>query len=116
MKVASALALFAALFSLAACNGNRTFMEQDDAEATIASETGIPAPLPKDILYVSKCLINGKLYARPSFDGTVLAYFDTSQQIYVIDTTQAVFVKARLLQDTSTQTGYIPKAILPERP
>ncbi len=110
MKTAAVIFSFA-LLSLAACS-DKKFIGQDEAVATIASETGIPVP--EDALYTAKALISGKLYARPSFDGTVLAYFDTSQQLYVIDTTESVFVKARLRQDTVTHTGYIPKAILPE--
>ena len=97
------------------CSDRSELAGHDDAEATIANESGTPAPLPKDVLYASRALISGKLYARPNFEGTVLAHFDTSQQLHIIDTTDNIFVKARLPHDTSSQTGYIPRAILPER-
>lgn len=115
MKLAFALSVFAAVLGTTSCNDSTSILGHDGAEATIANETGTPAPLPKDVIYTSRSLISGKLYARPSFDGTVLAYFDTLQQLHVIDTTDNVFVKARLLQDTGAQTGYIPRAILPEQ-
>jgi hypothetical protein len=98
-----------------ACNDHNRFKAQDDAEATIANETGAQAPLPKDVIYTSSSLINGKLYARPSFDGTIISHFDTSQQLHIIDTSDNVFVKVRLQQDTALHTGYVSKAILPEQ-
>ena len=115
MRPFFAFAAFAALLGSASCNNHSHDIGHDDAAATIASETGVAAPLPEDVLYSSKALISGKLYARPSFDGTVLAHFDTLQQLHIIDTTGSIFVKARLLHDSSAKTGYIPKAILPER-
>ena len=115
MRFAFALTAFAALLVASSCSHDSDFVAHDGSEATIANETGTAAPLPHDVLYTSRALIGGKLYARPSFDGTVLAHFDTSQQLHIIDTAATVFVKVRLLHDTSSQTGYIPKAILPER-
>jgi len=115
MKLAFAIPVFAAVLGTSSCNDRGSAIGHDGAEATIANETGASAPLPKDVIYTSRSLISGKLYARPSFEGTVLAHFDTTQQLYVLDTTNNIFVKARLLHDTATQTGYIPKAILPEQ-
>lgn len=115
MRSVIAFTAFAALLVAFSCNDSSHSVGQDNAEATIASETGTPAPLPNDVIYSSRALISGKLYARPSFDGTVLAHFDTSQQLHIIDTAGDIFVKVRLLHDTSSQTGYIPRAILPEQ-
>lgn len=115
MRTFIAFTAFAALLGIFGCNDNGHAVGQDSATATIASETGVAAPLPEDVLYSSKALVGGKLYARPSFDGTVIAHFDTLQQLHIIDTTGDIFVKARLLHDSSAKTGYIPKAILPER-
>lgn len=115
MRFAFALTSFAALLVASSCNDNSDSVGHDGAEATIANETGTAAPLPNDVVYSSRALISGKLYARPSFDGTVLAHFDTSQQLHIIDTASNIFVKVRLLHDTSSQTGYVPRAILPEQ-
>ncbi|WP_161889895.1 hypothetical protein [Pontibacter russatus] len=115
MRLFFAFVAFAALLGAASCNDSSHDIAHDDAAATIASETGVAAPLPDDVLYSSKALISGKLYARPSFDGTVLAHFDTLQQLHIIDTTGGIFVKARLLHNSSAKIGYVPKAILPER-
>jgi hypothetical protein len=98
------------------CNDGGRLRSQDNTEATIANEAGRQAPIPKDVIYTSRSLINGKLYARPSFDGTIIAHFDTLQQLYITDTTHHVFVKARLQHDTTLITGYVSKAILPQRP
>ncbi|WP_246000586.1 SH3 domain-containing protein [Pontibacter diazotrophicus] len=100
---------------LLACNDSNRHNPEGDAEATVASEAGEPAPLPKDVIYASSPLISGNLYARPSFGGTIIAHFDTSQRLHIIDTTDNVFVKVRMQQDTSTHTGYISKIILPEQ-
>lgn len=88
---------------------------QDQEQATIASETGRPAPLPADVVYVTKSLINGKLYSQPNFEAASIAYFDTTQQLYILDTTHTMFAQARIQQDTSTYTGFVPKTILPEQ-
>jgi len=73
-------------------------------------------PLPADVLLVTRPLINGQLYSRPSFEGTSLVHFDTTQQIQVLDTTSnAIFVKARIRKDTAAFTGYVSRAILPEK-
>lgn len=109
------ISLALALMSFSCSDSGRN-ADQDNAEAaTIANETGESVPLPRDVIYASKPLISGNLYARPSFGGTIIAHFDTSQQLHIIDTTDNVFVKVRLLQDTSTHTGYISKIILPEQ-
>lgn len=115
MKSALSFISFATTLLLFSCNDSERYTEQDNAEATIATEAGEPAPLPRDVIYASRPLISGKLYARPSFGGTIIAHFDTSQQLHIIDTTDNVFVKVRMLQDTSTHTGYISKIILPEQ-
>ena len=114
MKFTLPFTVLTAVLLSFSCSDSGRFTERDDAEATIASETGEPVPLPKDVLYASKPLISGKLYARPSFGGTIIAHFDTSQQLHVIDTIDNVFVKVRLQQDTTTHTGYMSKVILPE--
>lgn len=111
----STLQLFFLASVLLSCNGSNHQSGQEDAETTIANETGAPAPLPKDVIYASSPLISGNLYARPSFGGTIIAHFDTSQRLHIIDTTDNVFVKVRMIQDTSTHTGYISKIILPEQ-
>lgn len=110
----STISLALALLSFS-CNDSGREEQDNLEEAPIANETGEPAPLPKDVIYASKPLISGNLYARPSFGGTIIAHFDTSEQLHIIDTTDNVFVKVRLLQDTSTHTGYISKIILPEQ-
>lgn len=116
MRVLTTLLVSAASLCLLACHDSSTAGNHaEEAETKISSAASKLLPMPKDVLYTSRSLISGSLYARPSFDGTVLARFDTSQQLYVVDTTDNIFVKAHLLQDTSLQTGYVPKAILPER-
>ncbi|GAB3538806.1 hypothetical protein GCM10027443_34520 [Pontibacter brevis] len=113
MKPALPFTLLTVALLFFSCNNNDRNTAQGDAEATTASRTEEPVPLPKDVIYASKPLISGNLYARPSFGGTIIAHFDTTQQLHIIDTTDNVFVKVRMLQDTSTQTGYISKVILP---
>ncbi|ARS36758.1 hypothetical protein [Pontibacter actiniarum] len=103
-----------ALLCLSACSGNKD-TDLEDEQATVASETGAPTPLAPDVLYATKPLISSKLYSQPDFQASSLAYFDTAQQINVLDTAHAMFVKARIRQDTTTITGYVPKTILPER-
>lgn len=115
MKRTLPLISLVTVFLAFSCNSSDHYTEQDNAEATVTDEAGEPAPLPKDVLYASKPLVSGKIYARPSFGGTILAHFDTSQQLHIIDTTGTVFVKVRMLQDTSTHTGYMSRIILPEQ-
>lgn len=90
-------------------------MEQDSSEATVASETGTNVPLPEDVLYATKPLINGEMYSRPDFESPALASFDTTQSIHILDSTNAIFVYARIKKDTALLTGYVPKTILPEQ-
>lgn len=99
---------------LSACSGRDEYA-RDEAQATIASETGQPTPLPADVMYSTKPLINGKLYSKPNFEASSVAYFDTTQQIYILDTSDDMFAKARIRQDTAHYTGYVPKTILPEQ-
>ncbi|MCC9138767.1 hypothetical protein ACFSKU_03585 [Pontibacter silvestris] len=106
--------LFTILLTASSCQERGNNLADDDSEATIASETGA-ASLQADVLALTKPLINGALYNRPSFDGQMLTHFDTSQQIQVLDTTDNMFVKARIAKDTTAFTGYVPKAILPEK-
>ncbi|MFD3001351.1 SH3 domain-containing protein [Pontibacter toksunensis] len=114
MKPGLSIISLALIFLSLSCNNSGREEQDNPEETTIANETEA-APLPKDVIYASKPLISGILYARPSFGGTIIAHFDTSQQLHIIDTTDNVFVKVRLLQDTSTHTGYISKIILPEK-
>ncbi|WP_114777432.1 hypothetical protein [Botryobacter ruber] len=72
------------------------------------------ADLPPDVLEMTKPLIKGRLYKEASLEQGTVINFDTSQQILVLDTTDALFVKARIVKDTSAYTGYVLKAILPE--
>ncbi|MCX2741251.1 hypothetical protein [Pontibacter anaerobius] len=102
-----------AVFCLSACSGSGDYAHEE--EATVASETGQPAPLPADVIYVARPLISGKLYSQPDFEAGAIAYFDTTQRIFVLDTSNAMFVKARIRQDTSQHTGFVPKTILPDR-
>ncbi|AKD05529.1 hypothetical protein PKOR_05025 [Pontibacter korlensis] len=101
-------------FCLSSCSGGGNDV-QDGEQVTIASETGQPTPLPADVIYSAKPLINGRLYSKPNFEASSLAYFDTAQSIHILDTSNTMFVRARILQDTSSYTGYVPKTILPEQ-
>lgn len=101
------------LFILGACSSGPS--NHGPEEATVAAEIGHPAPLPKDVIYAAYPLINGKLYSHPDFKAQTIIYFDTSQQVYVLDTANVMFVKARIRRDTTAYTGYITKTILPER-
>ena len=107
--------IFALLLCVVSCReGGRETIEQDSSEATVASETGEQAPLPADVIMVTKPLISGELYASPAFDSKTITSFDTSQQVQVLDTSHNIFVRARIRKDTISMTGYIPKTILPE--
>lgn len=96
------------------CNSKRGNMEADESEATMASETGAATPLGPDVIYATKPLIGGEVYKTASFQATSLVYFDTTQLIQVLDTSDAMFVKARIQKDTAAYTGFVSKAILPE--
>ncbi|WP_242921136.1 hypothetical protein [Pontibacter liquoris] len=109
------LGALAALTLTAGCNRNKKNMVQHSSEATEASETGATPPLEADVLLVTHPLINGQLYNSPSFEGVSLIHFDTAQQIQVLDTSNAIFIKARIRKDTIAYTGYVSKAILPEK-
>ncbi|WP_276498696.1 hypothetical protein [Pontibacter litorisediminis] len=99
---------------LSACSGRDEHTHGEES-ATIASETGQPTPLPPDVLYMVKPLIGGKLYSQPNFEANSVAYFDTTQQIHILDTSNTMFAKARIRQDTAQYTGFVPKTILPEK-
>jgi len=114
MKTSLLLGLWA-IFLFAACRKDARRMDADHSQATVASETGAQPPLPDDVLMVTKPLISGQLYAKPSFESPAIAGFDTSHQLHVLDTTNSLFVKARVQKDTALFTGYVPRAILPER-
>ncbi|TPE45313.1 hypothetical protein [Pontibacter mangrovi] len=103
-----------AAFLFCACSSNNGELQEQE-KATVASETGQAMPLPADVLYSTKSLINGKLYSKPDFKASPLAYFDTSQSIQVLDTTHTLFAKARIRRDTVQYVGYVPKTILPEQ-
>ncbi|GAB3823586.1 hypothetical protein [Pontibacter rugosus] len=103
-----------AILCLSACSGSSDD-DHDKEKATVANETGQLMPLPKDVLYATKPLISSKLYSRPDFKASTVAYFDTAQQVHILDTANAMFAKARIQQDSTTYTGFVPKTILPER-
>ncbi|PRY04632.1 hypothetical protein CLV24_13438 [Pontibacter ummariensis] len=106
--------LFVVPLTITSCGANNDAVDEAEMASTpVAEEESVR--LPADVLYATKPLINGKLYNHPDFDSKVVAYFDTAQQIQVLDASDNVFVRARLQQDTSLQIGYLPKAILPER-
>ncbi|WP_162428359.1 SH3 domain-containing protein [Pontibacter pudoricolor] len=111
-KLANAL-IIAATIVCQACQPDGE--AQNISEATIASEAGKPTPLPDDVLSVTKPLIGGILYSEPDFNSPTIAHFDTAQQVQLLDTTDALFVKVRLSKNAETYTGYISKAILPEQ-
>lgn len=112
MRKSLLLGALVALLVTASCNQNENAAERDNQEAT---EADARPSLPADVLLVTRPLINGQLYDRPSFEGMVLARFDTAQHIQVLDTTSdAVFIKARIRKDTAAFTGYVSRAILPE--
>ena len=115
MRILILKAIVLLLLSTACREKARETMEQDSSEATVASETGTKVPLPADVLFATKPLIAGELYAKPDFQSPSLASFDTSQSIHVLDSSHAIFVHARIRKDTSLLTGYIPKTILPEK-
>lgn len=116
MRILLQTGIIIILLATAACSDNkREAFEQDSSKATVASETGKETPLPDDVLLSTKPLIAGQLYEKPDFKSTALASFDTSQIIYVLDSSDAIFVQARIRKDTSLLTGYIPKTILPEK-
>lgn len=108
------LSIALVLLCFCACSGKEDHATEEE-QAVIASETGIPLPLPPDIIYTVRPLIHGKLYSEPDFEAVPVAYFDTTQQIYVLDTSNTMFAKARIRQDTAQYTGYVPKTILPAR-
>lgn len=102
----------ALVLAAAACRDNAS--DQDTAEATTAGQTGGAGSLPDDVLLVTNAIVEGELYSRPSFNGLSVARFDTSHQIQVLDTTDQLFVRARVMKDTTAFMGYVSKAILPE--
>ena len=89
--------------------------QQNTSAATIAGENGASVSVPDDVLLVAKPLIAGELYSEPDFNSPTLTYFDTAQQVHLLDTSDALFVKVRLGKNAETYTGYISKAILPEQ-
>ncbi|MCC9166476.1 hypothetical protein [Pontibacter harenae] len=104
---------FAGIILIVASCSSRS-IEEDTSEATVANETGATAPIPSDVLLVTKPLVSGKIYTQPDFESQELASFDTSQTIHVIDTTHNLFVKARLVRDTTNVIGFVSRTILPE--
>ena len=101
-------------FSLCLACSEKGNIETDGSEATVASETGTAIALPADVIYVTKPLISGEIYRTASFQAASLTRFDTTQSIQVLDTSDAVFVRARIQKDTAAFTGFVSKAILPE--
>ncbi|TXK47433.1 hypothetical protein FVR03_09560 [Pontibacter qinzhouensis] len=70
--------------------------------------------LPKDVISVTRPLIGGQLYDEASFEGTTLTSFESSQELQILDTSDVIFTKVRVLKEEKEYTGFIPKAILPE--
>jgi len=106
------------LIMFSACRENNRTLEHDASQATIESETGITnatTVLPPDAVGVTKALINGALYDAPSFEANEITRFDTSQPLFLLDTTDIIFVKVRLIKDSTRYTGFVSKAILPEK-
>lgn len=114
-RMKKAVLPFLTLLIFWSCSENPDKRQSHDDAATVASETGRRIPLPDDVMYATKPLIGGQVYSHPDFRSQTVAYFDTSQQIHVLDASDAMFVKARIQQDTSSYTGYVTKTILPER-
>jgi hypothetical protein len=114
MKTTLLTCLAVAILAGTSCSKQRSNMEADGSEATVASETGAQVPLGPDVIYATKPLINGEVYKTASFQATSLMHFDTAQLIQVLDTSNAMFVKARIQRDTAAYTGFVSKAILPE--
>jgi hypothetical protein len=114
MKTTLYISLLAAFVSLAACSSERGNMETDTSEATVASETGAATPMGPDVIFATKPLIGGEVYRTASFQATSLIHFDTAQLIQVLDTSDVMFVRARVQRDTTVYTGFVSKAILPE--
>ncbi|MDO6390467.1 hypothetical protein Q4E40_10050 [Pontibacter sp. BT731] len=111
MKTTLTVCMLAIFASLTACNSEQRSMEVDGSEATVASETG---ELPVDVLYATRPLMGGEVYRTASFQAASLLHFDTTQVIQVLDTSDVMFVKARVHRDTAAYTGFVSKAILPE--
>lgn len=99
--------LFIVGASLVGCNGNTP-----DAPASGSTDT---YALPADVVATAKPLIGGILYSKPDFKSTTLVQFDTSQVIQLLDTSETMFFKARINRNQENYTGYISKAIIPER-
>lgn len=101
-----------------ACRDSSRVLERDASDATIASETGstvAPDTVPADVIDVTKALINGVMYDEPNFESKQITRFDPTHKIYLLDTTGIMFAKARIYKDATTYTGYVSKAILPEK-
>lgn len=111
MKTILTLCALSVLTAISACNTERSGIETDGSDVTVASETGA---LASDVLYATRPLISGEVYKSASFQAFSLVHFDTTQLIQVLDTTDAIFVKARVKRDTTAYTGFVSKAILPE--
>ncbi|WP_175537481.1 hypothetical protein [Pontibacter akesuensis] len=107
------LLLVLALLLLGACSGDST--GTNTQEQVDNARIDQAPPLPPDAIYATRPLVSGKLYSRPDFKASTVVYFDTSQQVYILDTANVMFAKARMRKDTTSHTGYIPKTILPER-
>lgn len=113
MKTTALLCLFAIFIAAIGCSESKRTIESDSSEATVASETGSQI-VSSDVIAVTKPLISGELYDRPSFEGTSLAHFGADQEIQVLDTADVLFIKARLYKDSQELIGFVAKAILPE--
>lgn len=111
MKTTLIVCILTIFVSLASCNSEQRSTVVDDSDATVASETG---GLAADVLYATRPLIGGQIYKTASFQAASLLHFDTTQLIQVLDTTDVMFVKARVHRDTAAFTGFVSKAILPE--
>ncbi|MEJ8757807.1 hypothetical protein WG947_12410 [Pontibacter sp. H259] len=113
MQKLIAVVSIAATIGWAACQSETK--PQGAGRGLIDSKTGAVVPTPADVLAVTKPLISGELFSNPDFSSTKLVYFDTAQHIQLLDTTGALFMKARITRNSETFTGYISKAIIPEQ-
>lgn len=112
------IALLALLLTFTSCRESSRVLERDASDATIASETGSTEQseiIPPDVILVTTALIDGVLYESPDFQSDQITQFDTTQQLFLLDTTDIMFAKARLYKDAVEYTGYVSKAILPEK-
>lgn len=104
---------FLAVLLLSACSSDGAGTNEQEQTSNAGPDQA--TPLPPDAIYATRPLVSGKLYSRADFEASTVVYFDTAQEVYILDTANVMFAKARIRKDTTSHTGYIPKTILPER-